>query len=349
VTHAGTDGEQRVNNSRAPRCATLESMNNLAHVVTVTPAPSIDRTYQVHAMSPGEVHRAHRVSAEFAGKGVNVSRGLGVAGISSLAVVPLSHNDQLNWAQDTMLVPSLVPGSVRVSITVTEDDGRTTKINEYPPALATSDWQALQETTLRVVSENNPSWLLIAGTMPLTAEGTALDLTDLCHGARELGCSIAIDTSGVSLANVARAGLPDVIKPNTPELAECVQRSLHTLGDVLDAALEVVAWGVSTVLVSLGGDGMVGVSATQAVHSWTNPVRVANTIGAGDASVAGFLAQSLEQPANLGAAVANAVAWGAHKVQQPSSQLHNLENLPEVFSSTSPDRSRNLDELGLVS
>lgn len=345
----GTDGERRVNNSWAPKCATVERVKNLARVVTLTPAPSIDRTYQVHAMSPGEVHRAHRVSAEFAGKGVNVSRGLGVAGISSLAVVPLSHQDQLSWAEDTMVVSSTVPGSVRVSITVTEDDGRTTKINEYPPALSPQDWQALQETTLRVVSENKPSWLLIAGTMPLTTEGAPLDLSNLCHRARELGCSIAVDTSGASLANAARAGLPDVIKPNAPELAECVQRSLHNLGDVLAAAREVVGWGVDTVLVSLGSDGMVGVSATQAFHSWTNRVRVANTIGAGDASVAGFLAQSLEQPANLGAAVANAVAWGAHKVQQPSSQLHNLENLPEVFSTTSPDRSQNLDEPGLVS
>ena len=45
-------------------------------VITVTPAPAIDRTYLVSSLDLGGVHRATRSGAEFAGKGVNVTQAL---------------------------------------------------------------------------------------------------------------------------------------------------------------------------------------------------------------------------------------------------------------------------------
>jgi 1-phosphofructokinase len=100
--------------------------------------------------------------------------------------------------------------------------------------------------------------------------------------------------------------------------------------------------------VSLGPDGMVGVSSSGAVHASTAPVTVRNTIGAGDASVAGFLSHFVSHPDQFAESVGVAVAWGALKVQEVSSQLHSLEGLPEVAISTSPDLDRDLQEPGLI-
>ena len=58
-------------------------------VVTLTPAPVLDRTYFVSNLVPGGVNRADAVGEELAGKGINVSRGLVLGGISSPAVVPI--------------------------------------------------------------------------------------------------------------------------------------------------------------------------------------------------------------------------------------------------------------------
>jgi 1-phosphofructokinase len=139
-----------------------------------------------------------------------------------------------------------------------------------------------------------------------------------------------------------------VIKPNAPELAECVGRPLLTLGDIVAAAREVHEWGVNHVLVSLGSDGMVGVSSSGVVHASTDPVSVRNTIGAGDASVAGFLSHCVNHPEEFTEAVARGVAWGALKVQEMSSQLQSLESLPEVRITEAPELDKLLTEPGLV-
>ena len=54
MTRTGTDGERRVNNSWVPKCAPLESVKNLARVVTLTTAPSLEHAYQVHTLNPLE-------------------------------------------------------------------------------------------------------------------------------------------------------------------------------------------------------------------------------------------------------------------------------------------------------
>jgi len=322
-------------------------VSNYARVITLTPAPAIDRTYLVDSLHLGEVHRARESHAELAGKGVNVSSGLVLAGIQSLAVVPLT-GEEAESADDETIYAHTISHPLRVNITVLDDDGHTTKINEKAPPLTTADWTGLVETTLSLAREHQAPWVLLAGTIPSSADGAALDLQALFESAHSQGILVGLDTSGSPLLELARSGLPDVIKPNAPELAECVGRPLLTLGDVVEAAQEVHQWGVTHVLVSLGPDGMVGVSSTGVVHASTGPVTVRNTIGAGDASVAGFLSHVVDHPEEFAHAVARGVAWGALKVQEASSQLQSLEGLPDVTLTDCPDYGRMLLEPGVI-
>jgi 1-phosphofructokinase len=315
-------------------------------IITVTPAPAIDRTYLVSSLELGGVHRATRASAQFAGKGVNVTQALVLGGVSSQAIAPLTATDQEEWSGTSFLLGSPTSQSVRNNITILEPDGRTTKINEAAPALTESEWDALQALTLAEIKLNNTAWLLVAGTIPTTSSGTPQVLSSLLKEASELGCQVALDTSGPALLESARGGIPDFIKPNASELAECVSRPITKLGDVIDAGQEIAGWGVGMVVVSLGPDGIVGITAKGAVHSWTTPLKVLNTIGAGDASVAGFLAHQVSHPGDLAGAVSQAVAWGAQKVQQAGSQLETLASLPAVHSTQAPDRSLTLTEPG---
>ena len=282
-------------------------MSNSARVITLTPAPAIDRTYLVDSLHLGEVHRARESHAELAGKGVNVSSGLVLAGIPSLAVVPLTREEAAS-ADDEIIYAHTISHLLRVNITVLDDDGHTTKINEKAPPLTTADWTGLVETTLSLAREHQSPWILLAGTIPSSAEGAALDLQALFESAHSQGILVGLDTSGSPLLELARSGLPDVIKPNAPELAECVGRPLLTLGDVVEAAQEVQQWGVTHVLVSLGPD----------------------------------------HPDEFAHAVARGVAWGALKVQEVSSQLQSLEGLPDVTLTDSPEHGRMLLEPGVI-
>jgi len=145
------------------------------------------------------------------------------------------------------------------------------------------------------------------------------------------------------------------MKPNAEELAFIVGRNLHTIGDVIEAAREVNAFGVEVVLASLGGDGMVAVTKDNAWSARTAPVKVINTVGAGDATLAGFLAAVVSNPIqpgeddfgvgfNVPIGVKTAVQWGAIAVTQPTSGLTAVEPLPESTLNYSPDLNTALDE-----
>jgi 1-phosphofructokinase len=143
------------------------------------------------------------------------------------------------------------------------------------------------------------------------------------------------------------------MKPNAHELAECVGKDLNTIGDVIDAANTLNDWGVDCVMASLGVDGIIAVTKTHAIHAFTPPVKVINTVGAGDSTIAGFLAAVTTHPAEPSAfgvgfdvaeGIAAAVQWGAAKVQQPTSGLQSIDNLVEATVDVSPDRNRLLGE-----
>jgi 1-phosphofructokinase len=143
------------------------------------------------------------------------------------------------------------------------------------------------------------------------------------------------------------------MKPNSHELSECVNKDLNTIGDVIDAARELNDWGVNCVMASLGVDGIVAVTKTHAIHAYTKPVKVINTVGAGDSTIAGFLAAVANEESDPNAygvgfdvakGIASAVQWGAAKVQQPTSGLQSIENLVEATVELIPDRARLLGE-----
>ena len=334
-------------------------MSSKSPVVTLTPAPTLDRTYYVHDLIEGGVNRADGVAEELAGKGINVTKGLNLVGIAAPGVVPIGDSDPSvlkRTGHTESLIPLWVDGTLRVSTTMVIKDGATTKVNEAPRPLSAEDWQAVIDLTIKTVKENDAKWLVIAGALPIDkSTGKYVDLQPIFDATKALGCRVALDTSGEALGYWAKQGAASVMKPNAEELASAVGRSLLTNGDVIDAARELCANGVECVLASLGADGMIAVTHDHAWHAKTSKIKVINTVGAGDATLAGFLSavaaetQAEAEPESgvgfdVAKGVSAAVQWGAVAVQQPTSGLQNLDQMPEVFLVENPDRSVPLDE-----
>lgn len=325
-------------------------------IVTLTPSPTLDRTYFVKNLIEGGVNRADRVGEELAGKGINVSRGLRLAGINAPGIVPIGDADKgvLDRTGSGFLTPLWVEGTLRVSTTVVEYDGPTTKINEHPRPLKQKDWEAVVALTEKTVRESKAQWLVVAGAHPEIAEtGEVIPLQSLFSKMDELGVKVVLDTSGPALRYWAQQGNAAVMKPNAHELAECVGKDLNTVGDVIDAARIMNGWGVDCVMASVGVDGIIAVTKTHAIHAYTPPVKVINTVGAGDSTIAGFLSAVTSHPSEPGAfgvgfdiaeGISAAVQWGAAKVQQPTSGLQSIENLVEATVELIPDRDRLLGE-----
>ncbi|MFI5667146.1 1-phosphofructokinase [Streptomyces sp. NPDC051704] len=312
-------------------------------ILTVTPNPSLDRTYEVPSLERGSVLRATGDRVDPGGKGVNVSRAVAAAGVFTTAVLPLGGAPgaliaELLGMQGVDVTAVTVSGQTRSNITLVERDGTVTKINALGPEL-TAEESALLLETVRTVA-GHPDWIAACGSLPrgLPPEWYA----DLVARARETGARVALDTSGPALT-AALPARPDLVKPNATELARAVGRPLATLGEVTRAAQELRSRGAGAVLASLGADGQLLVSAEGVFHGTAPVAAVRSDVGAGDASLAGFLIAGGTGPK----ALASALAHGAAAVQLPGSAMptpadlhpeavHITENPPAALRLSAP-------------
>jgi 1-phosphofructokinase len=222
---------------------------------------------------------------------------------------------------------------MRVNISLVEDDGTVTKVNEAGPTL---DEAAIEGLLERVESAAaGAGWVVGCGSLP-----PGMDPAFYGRVARSLpaGIRMAIDASGPALAAAAEAGVA-LLKPNRTELEELTGRALSTIGAVVDAAAALLDAGTGAVLTSLGPDGAVYVWAGGAVHAEARIDDVANTVGAGDALLAGFLAAGADADA-----VVTAVAWGVAACRSPGTRMRPVrdEDVAAVVRHARIDRSRRL-------
>ncbi|MEV6809813.1 1-phosphofructokinase [Streptomyces sp. NPDC017248] len=302
-------------------------------ILTVTPNPSLDRTYEIPALERGEVIRAGGERMDPGGKGVNVSRAVAAAGRRTVAVLPLGGAPgalvaDLLDAQGIEVAPVPVAGATRSNIALAEADGVLTKINAPGPELSPAEQELLLDTVR--AHSRDADWIACCGSLPRgLAPSWYADVVTRAHAA---GARIALDTSGRALLEALPAR-PDVVKPNAEELAEAVARPLATVGDALKAAEEVRALGARAVLASLGADGQLLVSDTGAWFGSARVSAVRSNVGAGDASLAGFLIAGGTGPE----ALASAVAHGAAAVRLPGSVLPGPADLDPAAVTVTAD------------
>ncbi len=285
-------------------------------IVTVTPNPCIDRTIRIDRLVAGGLNRAHSATSEAAGKGVNVSYALATEGVQTVAVLPLpsqSAVEYLGLLADGVPVAAVpIPGAMRVNVSIIESDGTVTKVNEPGPPLAVADAEAVVNAA---ASASRSGWIVGCGSLP---PGAPRDFYARLARLSSSDRRVAIDSSGDALTAAITSGIA-LIKPNQQELEDLVRRPLATLGEVTDAARELIAQGCGAVLVSLGADGAVFVDAATAAHAEARVADAANPVGAGDALLAGFLAAGARVEA-----LPVSVAWAVAAVRSRGTRMRGV-------------------------
>lgn len=294
-------------------------------IITVTPNPSVDRAFDMERLEVGEVNRALRTHLDAGGKGINVSRGLNQNAVDTIAVFPEGGPDgpllvaELE-AHGVPAHPVKVAGAIRSNVTLVDAEGETTKINAPGPRLDEGE----QEAILGAVAEHlahGARYVVAAGSLPDGVPPTFV--VRLGELAARHGVPFALDTSGPPLAAALHAGGCAIAKPNDLELAELVGRELLTVGEVRDAAREIISWGNDAVLVSLGAAGALLVTATGCWWAGGDPIVPVSTVGAGDSTLAGYLSAEGPEPERL----RTAVAWGRAAVQLPGTEVPRPEHI----------------------
>jgi 1-phosphofructokinase len=297
-------------------------------VVTLTANPSLDRTLELPGpLTEGGVVRLLGAATEPGGKGVNVARAIAAAGGEAVPVLPAAAHDPITIALAGLGLPLVtvpVEALVRTNYTLTSPDGSTTKLNEPGVPLTEATRTALSEA-LRLHADG-ARWIVLSGSLP---PATPVDwYAQLVTELRGTGARIAVDTSEAplqALLAAGPAGAPDLLKPNSEELASLAgvpeQELLADIDVALAAVRDLHTRGVAEVLLTLGADGAVLSTADGGLWSaQPPPVTVRSTVGAGDSSLAGYLLADLAgaPPAER---LRNAVAYGAASASLPGSAV----------------------------
>jgi 1-phosphofructokinase family hexose kinase len=293
-------------------------------IITVTPNPAWDVTYEVPALVPGEVHRVTRVHRRLGGKGVNVARVLAATGHDAVAVLPgpegLAAQAALDGTDDARLVSDVVPvlPAIRQTLVVHGGDGTTTSL--WEPGVE-PDPRAAEALASRVrvwLGPDSPAGISAAGVAISGSLPPGLDSrlpARLAALAVDTGVPAVVDTSGEALAHAAL--VPGVVlAPNAAELAQLTGRDCGRPADALDAARGLLASGPLAVVVTLGADGLAAVARAGTWLGRLAEPLAGNSTGAGDAATAALVA-GLAANAKWPGIVRDAVALSAAAVLAP--------------------------------
>ncbi|WP_026553941.1 1-phosphofructokinase family hexose kinase [Arthrobacter sp. 35W] len=285
-------------------------------VVTVTPNPAVDVTYEVAGVSLGSSHRVAAPLNRAGGKGLNVARVAHQQGCPTLAIATVGgaageqfRADLIDSGVPHRLVP--VAAQTRRTIALVDTvNGETSIFNEQGPALAAGEWQALAAAV--VDSLDGAGVLVGSGSLPQNAPADFYPgLVALAHSA---GIPAVIDTSGEGILAAARAGA-DLLKPNNHELMEAVGET-----DLPTAARKLMALGAKRVLVSVGEEGMLAFDAAEPqkyIQAKLPAPLAGNPTGAGDAAVSAAAVVLASGNRSLEDMLRAATAWSAAAVLMP--------------------------------
>jgi len=203
-----------------------------------------------------------------------------------------------------------VRGDTRQNVTIRDPKrGTETHLREEGFTVGPDDVAALERKLSELAGRGEI--VVFAGSLPPGMEpGDLARVVGLCT---EAGCRVAVDSSGPPLAEAVRAGVW-LAKPNREELAELLSRPVKTDDDVRSAAAE-LREKVEILLITLGADGAICFAGGRAWKAALKVDGVRNSVGAGDAFLAGFIvAHQNGQPPDV--CLRRAVACGAAATQE---------------------------------
>ncbi len=253
------------------------------------------------------------------GKGVNVARWLRFLGCHPCLLLPLGGPTGAELAHQLRhekITAQIFPirESTRVNVIVTPTSGRQLRFNPVGPKLSAADWRRLFKTVELQLTKT--SVLILSGSLP--REASAEVYARLVRLANRARVKTLLDCDGAALAAAVEAG-PFLVKPNEPELAQWVGKSLRSDAAVRRAALAMSRSTGGWVLVSRGAKGglLVNVAEGFLQSERTPPVRTLNTVGAGDALLAA-VARQIDRGTLPGDWLRAGVAAGTAATQCPA-------------------------------
>lgn len=271
-------------------------------IYTVTFNPALDYVMKLGTMKKGYTNRTAEEMYLAGGKGLNVSSvlsGLGVDNVALGFTAGFTGNEIERLMTESGCRCEFIrlkEGNSRINVKLKESGGETELNAGGPPV----DEEARQKLSERLDKLQSGDILVLAGSIPKTMPADIY--SSIMESLKGRGVKFVVDAEKDLLLK-ALAHKPFLVKPNHMELGELFGESLAEISDTDELIARVTEYaeilrgmGAENVLVSMAGDGALLLDGNGDVHIMDAPVgQVVNSVGAGDAMLAGFLAGDPEK------------------------------------------------------
>lgn len=275
------------------------------YTITLNPA------YDVHAyaehFAPFHENLANVTSREAGGKGVNLSRALQSGGTQNIAVVVLGKDNCAEFKAElacaglqTILLEK--PGRIRENLTLHCANQPETRISfsGFPVD------DSLLDEVFALLDIDTDTVITFTGRV---ASGMSMPkVKAFLKNLQKKGAKIVLDSKSFSLEDIFEVQ-PWLIKPNQEEISEYLSCEITDIAQAIEKSKIFADHGVTNVMVSLGSQGALLLHGGKCYIATPPAINAVSTIGAGDSSLAGFIAAAQESE-NAAGCLKTAVAYG---------------------------------------
>lgn len=284
-------------------------------IYTLTLNPSLDYVMHLDAFHLGALNRSYKEELFPGGKGINISivlnhlrisnRALGfIAGFTGKEIE--NKLKQLSIDTDFILLDR---GTSRINVKLEANE--ETEINGTGPQITPSD---LKQLFYQLEQIEEGDFLILAGSIPRSVPTNIYK--EILKNLSDKKIHVVVDATKELLLSTLPYK-PFLIKPNHMELAETFGVTLYSDDDIIRYAHKLQEMGAQNVLVSMGGDGSLLITSTgKVIKSICPEGKAINTVGSGDAMVAGFIAgylksKDFDEALKLATAAGSATAFSS--------------------------------------
>ncbi|MBQ8407881.1 MAG: hexose kinase [Clostridia bacterium] len=297
-------------------------------IYTITLSPAYDVHASAKSLMLQHENLAHVKSRDAGGKGVNISRALTYNGVENTAIVVLGRDNCADFKSalgtDKMTYIGIEKnGRIRENLTIHTEGENETRISFSGFALDNSILAEIEK------------WLPTDGDVIITFTGSVPKGVDMPEVKKFLiklkntGARVVVDSRSFTLSDLIDVG-PWLIKPNSEEIAMYSGKEVHSFADCLDFAKKLCADGIDNVMISLGEKGALLMTAETAVAATPPAINALSTIGAGDSTIAGFIA-AYSKGENSAECLRVATSYGTATCLLEGTTPPTPENVAEIY------------------
>ena len=300
-------------------------------IITITLSPAFDIHCKSKSFLAEHENFAEITSYDAGGKGINLSRALMARGGESLAVVATGKENGANFLsaldRDSLIYKAIeVDGRIRENITVHPKDGKETRLSFSGFCADLS----LLESTEKIINDYATDGDVVALVGSLPKGISANEAKSFVKSLKSRGIKVVIDSRSLTPDDIIECA-PFLIKPNEEEITAYTSQAIDSLEDAARAALQIRQKGVENVMISLGAKGAV-LASDDGIFSANAPkITALSTIGAGDSSLAGFLA-AYKDGKDYEECLKTAVAYGSAACLTEGTKPPRREDIEKLFN-----------------